>query len=81
MIPENAEWNLAGAGASQTKTILWALGGGGHVRIGLEDNQYLSKGVKGSNAQFVEHVARIANEIGREIASGDEARAILGITV
>jgi 3-keto-5-aminohexanoate cleavage enzyme len=51
---------------------------GGHVRVGLEDNIYVSKGVPAkSNAELVEKVVRIAKELGREIASPDEARAIL----
>lgn len=79
MLPEDAEWNLAGVGNSQVSTILWALGGGGHVRVGLEDSQYLYKGVKATNAQMVERVVRIAKEIGREIATGDESRKMLGI--
>ncbi len=80
MIPKDAEWNLAGVGNHQLSTILWALGGGGHVRVGLEDNQYLSKGVKATNAQQVERVVRIAKEIGREIANGAETRAMFGIS-
>lgn len=79
MLPKDAEWNLAGVSNHQTSTILWALGGGGHVRVGLEDNQYLSKGVKATNVQLVERVVRISKEIGREIASGAEAREMLGI--
>jgi 3-keto-5-aminohexanoate cleavage enzyme len=79
LIPEGSEWNLAGIGGHQANTILWALGAGGHVRVGLEDNQYLSKGVKGSNPQFVERVVRIAKEIGREVANGAETREMLGL--
>ncbi len=79
LIPEEAEWNLAGIGNNQASTILWAMGAGGHVRVGMEDNQYLFKGVKGTNLQFVERVVRIAKEIGREVASGAEAREMLGI--
>ena len=57
-----------------------AIAMGGHVRVGLEDNIYLSKGVLAkSNAQLVEKVVRIASEIGREVAKPDEARKILGL--
>ena len=53
---------------------------GGHVRVGFEDNVYLSKGVPArSNGELVEKAARIARELGREVASPDEARAILGL--
>ena len=53
---------------------------GGNVRVGFEDNIYLSKGVKASsNGELVAKVVRIAKELGREIATSDEARAILGL--
>jgi uncharacterized protein (DUF849 family) len=53
---------------------------GGHVRVGLEDNIYIARGVlaKGSY-ELVEKVVRIAKELGREIATPDEARQILGL--
>ena len=53
---------------------------GGHARVGFEDNVYLSKGVLAkSNGDLVNKVVKIANEFGREIASPNEARKILGI--
>jgi 3-keto-5-aminohexanoate cleavage enzyme len=53
---------------------------GGHVRVGFEDNIYLSKKVQAkSNAEMVEKVVRIARELDREIASPEEARTILGL--
>jgi 3-keto-5-aminohexanoate cleavage enzyme len=53
---------------------------GGHVRVGMEDNPFLTPGEYArSNAELVDKVIRIAREIGREIATPDEARAILGI--
>ena len=53
---------------------------GGHVRVGLEDSIYYSKGVLArSNAELVERVARIAKEFGREIAIPSEARKILNL--
>jgi 3-keto-5-aminohexanoate cleavage enzyme len=53
---------------------------GGHVRVGLEDNIFVRKGVLAkSNAELVEKVVRIARELDREIATPDEARAILGL--
>jgi 3-keto-5-aminohexanoate cleavage enzyme len=48
--------------------------------VGLEDNLYLDKGVIAkSNADLVKKVVRIARELGREIATPDEARKILGL--
>jgi 3-keto-5-aminohexanoate cleavage enzyme len=53
---------------------------GGHVRVGMEDNPYLRPGVLAkSNAELVEKVVRIATELGRDIASPEEARAIIGL--
>jgi 3-keto-5-aminohexanoate cleavage enzyme len=53
---------------------------GGHARVGLEDNIFIEKGVLAkSNAELVEKVVRIARELGRPIATPDEARAILGL--
>jgi 3-keto-5-aminohexanoate cleavage enzyme len=54
---------------------------GGHVRVGMEDNPFLAPGEYAtSNAQLVEKIVRIARELGREIASPDEARKIIGLT-
>ncbi len=53
---------------------------GGHVRVGMEDNPYLGPGqLARSNAELVEKIVRIARELGREVASPAEARAILGM--
>ena len=60
---------------------MMALVMGGHIRVGMEDNIYYSKGVLAkTNAQFVERIVRITGEYGREIATPDEARQILSIT-
>ena len=54
---------------------------GGHVRVGMEDNPYLAPGqLAGSNAELVAKIVRIARELGRDIASPREARAILGMS-
>ncbi|MBX7169054.1 MAG: 3-keto-5-aminohexanoate cleavage protein [Pirellulales bacterium] len=51
---------------------------GGHVRVGMEDNPFLAPGEYArSNAELVEKIVRIARELGREIASPDEARKII----
>jgi uncharacterized protein (DUF849 family) len=50
---------------------------GGNVRVGLEDNLYLEKGIFATNGQLVEKVARIANDLGAKILSPDQARAKL----
>ncbi len=53
---------------------------GGHVRVGFEDNIFVERRVLAkSNAELVQKVVRIARELDREVASPDEARAILGL--
>jgi uncharacterized protein (DUF849 family) len=53
---------------------------GGHVRVGLEDNLYLERGVLApSNAAQVEKVRGIVEALGRQVATPDEARAMLGL--
>ena len=49
----------------------------GNVRVGLEDNLYLEKGVFASNAQLVEKSSRIINDLGAKILSPQEARTKL----
>jgi 3-keto-5-aminohexanoate cleavage enzyme len=77
-IPANATWSNIGIGKGHLPMSMMALAMGVHIRVGLEDNIYYSKGVPAeSNAQFVERIVRISREYGREIASPDEAREIL----
>ena len=53
---------------------------GSHVRVGLEDGLFIGKGqLAESNAEQVEKIARILAELSLEIATPDEARAILGL--
>jgi 3-keto-5-aminohexanoate cleavage enzyme len=53
---------------------------GGNVRVGLEDNIYYEKGkLASSNAQLISRIARIAKELGRDIASPEEARKQLNL--
>lgn len=79
MLPENSNWNISGVGKNQIWTTYMGIAMGGNVRVGLEDNIYMYKGKLGSNAEFVARAVRLAKEFGREIATPDEARAILGI--
>ena len=79
-LPEPAHWTGAGVGRAQLELAALALRLGGHVRVGLEDNLYLSKGVlaKGSH-ELVEAAVRLSREAAREPASPAVARRILGI--
>ena len=55
---------------------------GGHVRVGIEDSIYYSYPDKklATNKSLVERIVRLAHELGRDIATPDEARAILGLS-
>ncbi|MBQ3438264.1 MAG: 3-keto-5-aminohexanoate cleavage protein [Fusobacterium sp.] len=79
-IPEGSTWTVAGVGRAQFQMAALGIVMGGHVRVGFEDNVYIDKGVLAkSNGELVERVVRIAKELGREIATPDEAREILGL--
>ena len=79
-IPAGSTWTVAGIGRTETPLATMAIVLGGNVRVGFEDNVWYKKGVLAkSNAELVERIARIANEVGREVATPDEAREILGI--
>jgi len=80
-LPENCTWGAFGIGRGANEVLLAALALGGNIRVGLEDNVYYNHGqLARSNEQFVERVKRVANEFGRQAATSDEAREILGIT-
>jgi 3-keto-5-aminohexanoate cleavage enzyme len=79
-VSEGDTWGVAGIGRYEMPLASLAIELGGFVRVGLEDNIYIEKGVlaKG-NAELVRKVADMARQKGREIATPDEARNILGI--
>ncbi|MCK5883533.1 MAG: 3-keto-5-aminohexanoate cleavage protein [Bacteriovoracaceae bacterium] len=80
MLPEGQTWCVAGVGRFQLPLTAHAIAMGGHVRVGLEDNMYFTKGVHAkSNAEFVARVARIALEMDRPVATPAETREILGL--
>jgi uncharacterized protein (DUF849 family) len=71
-------WSVCAAGRHQFPMCTMSMIMGGHVRVGMEDNLYLSKGVLAkSNAEQVEKIIRIAREFGHEPATPDETREIL----
>ncbi len=79
-LPGNATWSVIGIGRGHLPMSMMALIMGGHIRVGMEDNIYYERGeLAKTNAQFVERIVRIAKEYGREVASPEEARAILGL--
>lgn len=79
-LPEGAEFNVLAFGPHQLPLTTVAMTLGGHVRVGLEDNLYYRKGEAAeSNAQLVDRAVRIADELGRPVASPAETRDMLGL--
>ena len=78
---DNYIWSIIGAGyPAEFNLATLGIMMGGHARVGFEDNIFIEKGVLAkSNAELVEKVVRIARELGREIATPEEARKILGL--
>jgi 3-keto-5-aminohexanoate cleavage enzyme len=77
-IPHGSPWSVCAVGLNEFPMAAMAIIMGGHVRVGFEDNIYLSKGIPAkSNAELVQKIVRIAKELGREIATPDETRKIL----
>lgn len=80
LLPPETHWGVAGVGRFQLPLAVHALLLGGHVRVGFEDNIYYQKGrLAQSNAELVARVVRLAQEIGRKVATPEEAREILGL--
>jgi 3-keto-5-aminohexanoate cleavage enzyme len=78
--PEGSLWLCSAIGAYQLPLTTLATLMGGHVRVGLEDNVYYSRGRKAkSNAELVERTIRIAKELNRPVATPLEAREMLGL--
>ena len=80
-IPKDCTWSVCAVGLNQFPMVTMGIIMGGHVRVGFEDNIDIEKGVRArSNAEMVEKVVRIARELGRGIATPEEARKILGLS-
>lgn len=79
-LPEGSTFTVSGIGPSQVTMLTMSMLLGGNCRTGLEDSLLYTKGVPATNSMLVERVVRIAKEIGREIATPDEARAIMGLS-
>ena len=78
-LPEGCTWSVAGIGRHQLPLAMAAIAMGGHVRVGLEDNIYYSKGRLATNGELVARIVRIANEAGRPVATPAQAREILSL--
>ena len=80
-LPEGATWSATGIGKAHMPVMLASLAAGcTGLRVGLEDNVLMSRGVPATNVSLVERAAALGRLAGREIATAAEAREILGIT-
>jgi uncharacterized protein (DUF849 family) len=78
-LPEGAVWASFALGRMQMPWVAQSVLLGGHVRVGLEDNLYLSRGVKATNAQLVEKARTIIEAMGSSVATPDDARELLNL--
>lgn len=79
-VPPGSLWCAAGHGGHDLWLSTMAMVAGGHARAGFEDNPYYRPGeLATSNARLIERLVRMAQEIGRQVATPAEARAMLGL--
>ena len=79
-LPEGSLFSTIGIGSQQLPLSVLSIVLGGHVRVGLEDSVYYSRGRKAeSNAELVERVVRLAEQLGRRVATPAEARVLMGL--
>ncbi|MCT1549817.1 3-keto-5-aminohexanoate cleavage protein [Brevibacterium casei] len=77
---EDYQWSILGAGRNQQPLATMGVTMGSHIRVGLEDSLWIGPGrLAESNAEQVEKMRRIVEELGMEVATPDEARAMLGL--
>ena len=79
-LPGGANWTGFAIGKMEMPMVANSLLLGGNVRVGLEDNLFLEKGVLASNAQLVERARQIVEALGGAVQAPQEARATLGLT-
>jgi len=80
MLPEGAVWSAFGVGPKEFDIVATAVTMGGNVRVGLEDNMYLSRGRFATNANLVDRAVNIVGMLNRNVATADQAREIMGIS-
>lgn len=79
-LPPRSDWEVIGISLDQWRLVAGAIALGGNVRVGLEDNFYLSPGVMArSNGELVEKAARMVRDQGREVATVEQCRERLGL--
>ncbi len=79
-VPADWDWSAFSIGRDQMPYVAAAVLAGGNVRVGLEDNIYLSKGVLATNAQLVERAVGIIEGMGATVIGPDAVRKKLGLT-
>jgi uncharacterized protein (DUF849 family) len=79
MLPKGAHWAAFGIARMQFPMVAQAMLLGGHVRVGLEDNLYLERGIFASNTQLVERAVKIVETLGARVLGPEAARAKLGL--
>ena len=80
-LPDASHWQVIGIGLNQWRLVAAAIAMGGNVRVGLEDNFYVEEGrMAKSNGELVEKAARVAHDLGRAVASIEEARTMLSLS-
>lgn len=80
LVPEGSQWQVIGIGREQWRLVSMALVLGGNIRVGLEDNFYLPSGEMATgNGPLVEKAVAMVRDVGREPASPEEARVMLGL--
>ena len=75
-LPPGALWSVSVIGPQHVALSTVAIALGGHVRVGIEDNVYFSKGVLSTNTALVERIAGIARAVGREVATPEDVKRI-----
>lgn len=82
LIPTGIPWSAFGVGRWEFPMVAQSVLMNGHVRVGMEDNFYLSKGVEAkTNAELVERAGTIVALLGRDLATPSEARQLLNLTI
>lgn len=79
LLPEGAQFTSFALGRDQLPWVAQSVLLGGHARVGLEDNLYLARGVKATNAQLVDRAVTIVESLGAQVATPDEARSMFGL--
>ena len=78
-LPADTTWSAFGTGNAHMPILYTTVASGGHVRVGLEDVIYYSKGVLATNEMLVSRACRVIKEFGNDVATTAEAREILGL--